>query len=392
MALRVLLADESQTIKKVIQLALQDFSVEVKPVHSGIDVLPIAKVFQPDIIFADVLLAKKSGYDVSKELKNNSETSQIPIVLMWNSLMGIDEKKALESKADRRLEKPFEVETLRQMVQELAPKTATNPISSFLNFGEIESFKDLNKEIQQKKAEMSSSALDEAIPGLGLPTDFNLPGTPEGLSLQVDDEEFAQVPLTSSSSNPFESSHITTSKSKSSILEKTNSSSSMDAPAGLNFSLPNKLNVQKEDFLRPDSDNNEKDEWSQQKINTLENYSLPEEDLKKAKVQITDDFEEIIFNEDLDEAGTPKTPQLNSHLNHTTGESFSTTESGKMEVPRIQTVKEPLYLDLKAQEKIIREESRAIIEKICWTLLPDIAERVVREEIKKLLQEAEKSI
>ena len=44
------------------------------------------------------------------------------------------------------------------------------------------------------------------------------------------------------------------------------------------------------------------------------------------------------------------------------------------------------------QENIFREEARAIIEKICWTLLPDIAERVVREEIKKLLQDAEKSI
>lgn len=392
MALRVLLADESQTIKKVIQLALQDFSVEVKPVHSGIDVLPIAKVFQPDIIFADVLLAKKSGYDVSKELKNNPETAQIPIVLMWNSLMGIDEKKALESKADRRLEKPFEVETLRQMVQELAPKTATNPISSFLNFGEIESFKDLNKEIQQKKAEVVSSSLNEAIPGLGLPTDFNLPSTPEGLSLQVEDEEFAQVPLTSSSSNPFDSSHITTSKSKSSILDKTNSPLSIEAPTGLNFSLSNNLSQQKEDFLRLDSDNNEKDEWAQQKINPLENYSLPEEDLKKAKVQITDDFEEIIFNEDLDDAGTPKTPQFNNNQVHSGNEPLSSNSPQKIEVPHIQPVKEPLYLDLKAQEKIIREESRAIIEKICWTLLPDIAERVVREEIKKLLQEAEKSI
>ena len=68
MALRVLLADESSTIKKVMQLALQDFGVEVKSVPIGLDVSQAAKSFRPDIIFADVLLAKKSGYDVSAEL------------------------------------------------------------------------------------------------------------------------------------------------------------------------------------------------------------------------------------------------------------------------------------------------------------------------------------
>ena len=59
MALRVLLADESSTIKKVFQLALQDFAVEVRPVNIGVDVAMVAKNFKPDIIFADVMLQKK---------------------------------------------------------------------------------------------------------------------------------------------------------------------------------------------------------------------------------------------------------------------------------------------------------------------------------------------
>jgi CheY-like chemotaxis protein len=69
MALRVLLADESSTIKKVMQLALQDFGVEVKAVPIGVDVVQVAKSFEPDIIFADILLAKMNGYEVSKATK-----------------------------------------------------------------------------------------------------------------------------------------------------------------------------------------------------------------------------------------------------------------------------------------------------------------------------------
>src|SRR5580698_858214 len=87
MALRVLLADESSTIKKVFQLALQDFAVEVRPVNLGIDVASVALSFKPDIIFADVLLQKKNGYDVCNELKQDPALSSIPVVLMWSGFM-----------------------------------------------------------------------------------------------------------------------------------------------------------------------------------------------------------------------------------------------------------------------------------------------------------------
>src|SRR4051812_11235054 len=112
MALRVLLADESSTIKKVIQLALQDYGVEVKSVPVGLDVLTVAKSFKPDIIFADVLLAKKSGYDVSQELKSDSVMKNTPVILMWSGFMELDEEKAKKSMANDRLEKPFDADIL----------------------------------------------------------------------------------------------------------------------------------------------------------------------------------------------------------------------------------------------------------------------------------------
>ena len=59
MALRVLLADESSTIKKAIQMALAEFAVDVKSVPSGLDVLAVAHTYQPDVVLADVLLTKK---------------------------------------------------------------------------------------------------------------------------------------------------------------------------------------------------------------------------------------------------------------------------------------------------------------------------------------------
>lgn len=135
MSLRVLLADESDTIKKVFQLSLQDYKPEIKSVQSGLDVVDVAQSFKPDIIFADVLLQKKNGYDVSLEIKQNSELYTIPVVLMWSSFMELDQAQYKKSLANDQLEKPFDADHLREMIKRLAPKTSqSNPISSFLQF------------------------------------------------------------------------------------------------------------------------------------------------------------------------------------------------------------------------------------------------------------------
>jgi CheY-like chemotaxis protein len=134
MALRVLLGDESSTIKKVFQLALQDFAVEVRPVNIGVDVVSVAQSFKPDIIFVDVLLQKKNGYDVSSELKQHHALKGIPVVLMWSGFMELDEDKFGASMANAQLEKPFDVTALRKLVTELVPKTSSQRLSQFLSF------------------------------------------------------------------------------------------------------------------------------------------------------------------------------------------------------------------------------------------------------------------
>ena len=134
MALRVLLADESSTIKKVFQLALQDFGVEVRPVNIGVDVASVAAAFKPDIIFADVLLQKKNGYDVCSELKSDAQLRSIPIVLMWSGFMELDEDKLQAAQANAQLEKPFDVQALRKLVTDLVPRTRNNNLAQFLTF------------------------------------------------------------------------------------------------------------------------------------------------------------------------------------------------------------------------------------------------------------------
>ncbi len=168
---------KSSTIKKVMHLALSDFGVEVKAVPVGLDVLSVAKSYKPDIVFADVLLTKRNGYEVCSDLKNDPETTHIPVVLMWSGFMEIDETKAVECRANRRLEKPFDADHLRSLVNDLVPKTKSNPVSNYLAFPEMPQF------------EETPGAADEKI--------YAIPEIDESeASLEMPDEEFSSVPLT----------------------------------------------------------------------------------------------------------------------------------------------------------------------------------------------------
>lgn len=134
MSLRVLLADESDTIKKVFQLALQDLNAEVKSVHSGLDVMDVANSFKPDIIFADVLLQKKNGYEICSQIKHSPELKSVPVVLMWSSFMELDQDQFKKSLANDQLEKPFDADLLREIVKKHSSAVAENPMAAFLNF------------------------------------------------------------------------------------------------------------------------------------------------------------------------------------------------------------------------------------------------------------------
>ena len=136
MSLRVLLADESASIRKVFQLGLQDYGAEVKSVQNGLDVIQVAEAFEPDIIFADILLQKKNGYQVSEELQTHQTLKNVPIILMWSSFMELDQTKYKQCQAHGEMEKPFEVDTMRSFIETLVDRTKKQQLSQFLTFPE----------------------------------------------------------------------------------------------------------------------------------------------------------------------------------------------------------------------------------------------------------------
>jgi len=129
MAQKLLLADDSITIQKVVELVLAEEDFEIKSVSNGEDALNIIESFRPDIVLADIEMPKINGYQLCEKIKQNPNTSSVPVILLAGAFEPIDEELARTVGADDSVIKPFES-------QELISKI--NAALTMVSAGEVE--------------------------------------------------------------------------------------------------------------------------------------------------------------------------------------------------------------------------------------------------------------
>jgi DNA-binding response OmpR family regulator len=112
MAHKLLLADDSITIQKVVELVLAEEDFEIKSVSNGEDALEAVDTFSPDIILADVDMPKMNGYQLCEKIKQDPRTSHVPIILLAGAFEPIDDELAEKVGADDSIIKPFESQEL----------------------------------------------------------------------------------------------------------------------------------------------------------------------------------------------------------------------------------------------------------------------------------------
>ncbi len=119
MSNKLLLADDSITIRKVVGIifANEDYSLSV--VDNGSAALEKAREIMPDIILADVIMPGKTGYEVCAEIRSDPLLSHVPLLLLTGAFEPFDEEKARQSGADDFISKPFESLQLLEKVERL---------------------------------------------------------------------------------------------------------------------------------------------------------------------------------------------------------------------------------------------------------------------------------
>lgn len=116
---KLLLADDSLTIQKVVELVLAHENFNIMAVSDGEQAVEALGSFAPDIILADIEMPKVNGYQLCEKVKSNAATVHIPVVLLAGAFEPFDEEYAKAVGADDYIIKPFESQELISKVKSL---------------------------------------------------------------------------------------------------------------------------------------------------------------------------------------------------------------------------------------------------------------------------------
>jgi CheY-like chemotaxis protein len=134
MSIKLLLADDSVTVQKLVSLAFSDENVEIESVLNGDAAMDSIRALKPDIVLADVVMPGCNGYELCERIKNDPTIADIPVILLSGTFEPFDETEANRVKCDGHLTKPFDTSELIQKVQSLArEKTKPSQGDSLVN-------------------------------------------------------------------------------------------------------------------------------------------------------------------------------------------------------------------------------------------------------------------
>ena len=180
---KLLLADDSATIQKVIDLTFADEGVRVLAVSNGQDAVDRLLEFAPDIVLADVFMPAPNGYEVCRYVKTNEKLKHIPVVLLVGSFEPFDEAEARRVGADDILTKPFS--SIRRLIDRVGALVSSPPVEKALEkegpTAELPRTEEPSEEPRLSTQELELTTAD-TIP---LPDDMlidSLPGVEERVS------------------------------------------------------------------------------------------------------------------------------------------------------------------------------------------------------------------
>ena len=120
MASKILIAEDDQFILKAMTTKLTKEGYEVKIAVDGVQLMDLLKSYIPDLIILDLLMPKKDGFEVIKEVKEDPKLKNIPILIASNLGQSSDIQQVLNLGAtDYIIKSEFTLESLVQKIKNI---------------------------------------------------------------------------------------------------------------------------------------------------------------------------------------------------------------------------------------------------------------------------------
>jgi twitching motility two-component system response regulator PilG len=122
-ALKVLVIDDSNTIRRSAEIFLKQGGHEVLLAEDGFDALSKVHDYQPHLIFCDILMPRLDGYQTCAIIKRNARFCSVPIVMLSSKDGVFDKARGRMVGSQDYLTKPFTKDQLLQTVRQFGAVT-----------------------------------------------------------------------------------------------------------------------------------------------------------------------------------------------------------------------------------------------------------------------------
>jgi len=124
---KVLVIDDSNTIRRSAEMFLRQAGFEVILAEDGFDALAKISDHQPRVIFVDIMMPRLDGYQTCALIKQNPHLKATPVIMLSSKDGVFDRARGRLAGSDRYLTKPFTREALIETVQEYVSASPETP-------------------------------------------------------------------------------------------------------------------------------------------------------------------------------------------------------------------------------------------------------------------------
>ena len=154
MDIKLLVVDDDPNICEMLRIYLENEGYRVKTVADGIDALNVFKVYEPDLVLLDIMMPKKDGWQVCREIR---EVSPKPVIMITAKGEVFDKVLGLELGADDFIVKPFDMKELSARIKAVLRRFNAH---SKTNDDEVVKFENIEISLQKYELKLHGKAID----------------------------------------------------------------------------------------------------------------------------------------------------------------------------------------------------------------------------------------
>lgn len=406
----ILLADDSITIQKIVNLTFSGEGIEVVTVGNGEAAVKKIHEIRPALVLADIFMPGKNGYEVCDYIKNDPSLSATPVILLVGAFEPFDSNEAARVKADGHLTKPFEIKVLISAVNSLIsaaaePRDAPEPALEVPVSEGADSADD--QPVVSRLSPLPEMPATSRAVGIEVPVE--LPSAevssvevaaPIALGVDAQDAEL----LAPTASEPVEEVVSVTetvvdieaavqppepqSSAPSLVIEDSD-------PLGL--LAVDDLGTSGEREITMDARSMVVDIWEPKATVEAVSPAVPEEPTIVSVPEIKPEIptaEPQVQEAEVTPAPVSESSMEELEFEPPVSQIVSNTE---IEVPSAQVASEPVPVHAVVSEelierianRVVEKLSREVIERIAWEVVPDLAELMIKEHVEAQLKESQ---